>query len=170
MAIQTKKMICYHLAYCIETWESYLSQSQFGLERVAGESDVVIYFTPKELASDFILSGKRKLPALFVAIRTYTKDEKGFETVGPRIEIGTRNLEKFSNVLGKTSADWVYDDSKLYARLEEVPPKGFKVLKGEEVMSTYRPEDFEPGGKAIDLLWKNLLKGAKELRRIFDSI
>lgn len=168
MAIQTKEMICSRLAYCIETWESYLFQNQ-GLERVAGESDVVIYFTPKELASDFVLSQRRKLPALFIAIRTYTKDETGFETVGPRIEFGTRDLDRFSSVLEKTSADWMYGDSKLYANLEKVPAMGFKVFKGDEEMKVYRPEVFEPGSKTTDLLWKNLLKAAKELRRVYPA-
>jgi hypothetical protein len=168
MAIQTKEMICSRLNDNLRNWDPYLSEN-YGLERVAGESDVVIYFTPKELTSDFILSNRRKLPVLFVAIRTYTKDETGYETVGPRIEFGTRDLDRFSRVLEKTSTDWVYADSKLYANLEKVPQLGFKVMKGDEVMKTYRPEDFEPDCKATDLLWKNLLKAAKELRRVYPA-
>lgn len=169
MAIQTKDTICSRLNDNLKNWDPYLSEN-FGLERVAGESEVVIYFAPKELASDFILSDRSKLPVLFVAIRTYTKDETGYETVGPRIELGTRDLERFSTVLEKTAPVWVYADSKLYAKLENVPPLGFKVLKGDEVMNTYRPEDFEPDSKATDLLWKNLLRAAKELRRVYPAI
>jgi hypothetical protein len=135
-------------------------QTQFQLKRVCNRRIVVVYFVPLELA----LGNSNKQPDFFLAFRTYTKGKTA--TVGPRVEIGVRDIATYGHLLKKFSPEWVEEDSDLYLPLDGVTR--YFVLKGDRKMGLYNPESLFIGSRELVDLEDKIIKGAAEVKRIFE--
>ena len=107
---KTKPGIAIQLSNSLDLIEKELRKN-YQLIRVANNCKVVIYFTPIEYENK-----SDKLPAFYLAIRTYTKI--GSDPVGPRIEIGTRDEIMYDKILRSLPKEWQRDESK-YRSLDE---------------------------------------------------
>jgi hypothetical protein len=159
-AIQTKPILNECLLEFLEAIEMGLDH-KFKLKRVARSTEVVAYFTPKPIENEL----KRGLPLLYLAIRTYTRE--GTKTVGPRVEIGTRDLAKYGNLLKAAGPDWKEDNSEEYRSLDR--GEATLVLERDLKMPPYNPKEFlQEGGIALEELTKKVQLGAKELKRLYN--
>lgn len=159
MAIQTQKTLTEQLRDYLPELEKKL-QTQFQLKRVCNRRIVVVYFVPIELA----LGNSNKQPDFFLAFRTYTKGKTA--TVGPRVEIGVRDIATYGHLLNNLSIDWVEEDSDLYLPLDGVTR--YFVLKKDRKMGLYNPESLLVGSRELVDLEDKILKGANEVRRVWN--
>ena len=160
MAIQAQKTLTDQLRDYLPELEKKL-HTQFQLKRVCHRRIVVVYFVPIDLA----LGNSNKQPDFFLAFRTYTKGKT--PTVGPRVEIGIRDIVAYGHLLKKLSSEWVEEDSDLYLPLDGVTR--YFVLKEDRKMGLYNPESLLVGSKELSDLEGKITKGAEEVRRIWET-
>lgn len=160
MAIQTQKTLTEQFRDYLPELEKKL-QTQFQLKRVCNRRIVVVYFVPIELA----LGNSNKQPDFFLAFRTYTKGKTA--TVGPRVEIGVRDIATYGHLLKKLSPEWVEEESNLYLPLDGV--NRYFVLKEDRKMGLYNPESLISGSKELTDLESKIMKAAEEVRRIWGT-
>ena len=157
-AVQTEPVLVHCLFEFLLKLEVEL-YNEFRLKRVARSTEVVAYFTPKPLENTL----KRGLPVLYLAIRTYTRE--GLKTVGPRVEIGTRDI-RYSMLLKAAGSKWKQDTFEKYAPLDFAIFTLF--LESDKEMTDYDPVFLHNDEKAsLDLLL-NVRIGAKELYKLYN--
>jgi hypothetical protein len=161
MAIQTQKTLTDQLRDFLPGLEQKI-QTEFQLKRVCNRRIVVVYFVPMQLA----LGNSNKQPDFFLAFRTYTKGTT--PTVGPRVEIGVRDIATYGHLLKKLSPEWVEEDSDLYLPLDGVTR--YFVLKEDRKMGLYNPESLVVGSRELVDLEDKIIKGAAEVKRIWGQL